>query len=36
MINRYDVFKRAKEELSGNDDLRKTLEVSFYGETARD
>ena len=35
MINRYDVFKSAKEELSGNNDLRKTLEVTFYGETAR-
>ena len=36
MINRYDVFKSAKEELSGNNHLRKTLEVSFYGEAARD
>lgn len=35
MINRYVVFKSAKEELSGNKDLRKTLEVAFYGETAR-
>ena len=36
MINRLDVFNIAKEELSGNNDLRKTAEVSFYGETARD
>ena len=36
MINRYDVFKSAEEELTGNNDLRKILEVSFYGETARD
>ena len=36
MINRHDVFNIAKEELSGNNDLRKTTEVSFYGETARD
>ena len=36
MINRLDVFNIAKEELSGNNDLRKTTEVSFYGETARD
>lgn len=34
MINRYDVFKSAKEELSGNNHSRKTLEVTFYGETA--
>ena len=33
-INRYDVFKSAKEELSGNNNSRKTLEVTFYGETA--
>ena len=36
MINKYDVFKSANEELSGNNDLIKTLEVFFYGETARD
>ena len=36
MINRYDVLKNAKEELSGNNDLRKTLKVFFYGETASD
>ena len=35
MINRYDDFKSAKEELSGNNNSRKTLEVTFYGETAR-
>ena len=34
-INRYDVFKSAKEELSGNNNSRKTLEITFYGETAR-
>ena len=29
MINKYDVFKSAKEELSGNNDLIKALEVFF-------
>ena len=36
VINRYDIFKSVKEEVSGNNDLRKTLEVSLYGETVRD
>ena len=31
MIDRYNVFKSAKEELNGNNDLRKALEVSVYG-----
>lgn len=36
LINRKEVFKSAMEELGSIEDLRSTLEVSFYGETAKD
>jgi len=37
-INRFDVLTTAKEEMSALkvDDFRKTIEVSFYGELAKD
>lgn len=36
LVNRQEVFQSAMEELETIQDLRRTLEVSFYGETAKD
>lgn len=36
LINRHDIMNSAKEEIESITDYRKTLEVSFYGEAARD
>ena len=35
-IDRYQVLKSAKKELNDIENLRFTLEVSFYGEAAND
>ena len=36
LINRFDVLKTAIEEIKSLDDVRLTLQVSFYGERAED